>query len=206
MGKSDKFLMPIFKKIFPKKYPIALLGFTKIPDFIESNNDIDLYDISLKNFNFNSEWKLKRKYKSIICTRSLYFCKDPITFFKKCKEYLHEDGEIFVDFFYGHGWSRFKNFKVGWLKDGEQEWEYEKGNYLWSGIWDDSFLKNEQVKLFIKRIEKHGYTDLKKAVHDEFPSLVKLNKLKEMFKDININFLSLWKDMPQLYIFISIYN
>ena len=190
MGKSDKFLMPIFKKIFPKKYPIALLGFTKIPDFIESNNDIDLYDISLKNFNFNSEWKLKRKYKSIICTRSLYFCKDPITFFKKCKEYLHEDGEIFVDFFYGHGWSRFKNFKVGWLKDGEQEWEYEKGNYLWSGIWDDSFLKNEQVKLFIKRIEKHGYTDLKKAVHDEFPSLVKLNKLKEMFKDININFLS----------------
>ena len=90
------------------------------------------------------------------------------------------------------------------LKNGEKEWEYEKGNYLWSGIWDDSFLENEQVKLFEKRIRKHGYTDLKKAVKDEFPSLIELDILKEMFRDININFLALWEDMPQLYIFINI--
>ena len=31
--------MPIFKKLFPKKTPIALLGFTKIPDFIEKYID-----------------------------------------------------------------------------------------------------------------------------------------------------------------------
>ena len=60
------------------------------------------------------------------------------------------------------------------------------------------------MKLFAKRIEKHGYTDLKKAVQDEFPSLITLDKLKEMFTDININFLALWEDMPQLYIFINI--
>ena len=204
MGKSNQYLMPIFKKLFPKKTPIALLGFTKIPDLIENKNNIDLYDLSLQNFDLNADWKLKRKYKSIICTRCLYFCKEPMIFFKKCKEYLEDDGEIFVDFFYGHGWTRFENFKVGWLKDGEQEWEYEKGNYLWSGIWCDSFLKNEQIKLFEKRIIKHGYTDLKKAVYDEFPSLIELNKLKEIFKNININFLALWEDMPQLYIFINI--
>lgn len=204
MGKSNKYLIPIFKNLFPKKKPIALLGFVKIPDFIENKNNIDLYDLSLQNFDLNSDWKLKRKYKSIICTRSLYFCKDPKMFFIKCKKYLDDDGEILVDFFYGHGWTRFKNFKVGWVKNGEHEWEYKENNFLWSGIWCDSFLKNNQVKLFAKRIEKHGYTDLKKAVQDEFPSLITLDKLKEMFTDININFLALWEDMPQLYIFINL--
>jgi hypothetical protein len=204
MGKSDKYLIPIFKKLFPKKKPSALLGFSKIPDFMENKNDIDLYDLSLSNFDLNTDWKLKRKYKSIICTRCLYFCKDPIKFLLKCKEYLDNDGEIFIDFFYGHGWTRFKNFKVGWVKNGEHEWEYNENNFLWSGIWDDSFLDNEHVKLFEKRIIKHGYTDLKKAVKDEFPTLIEISSIKNIYKYVNLNFFALWDDMPQLYIFINI--
>jgi hypothetical protein len=204
MGKSNAYLNPIYNKLFPKKNPTALLGFQSIPTFIENKEDIDLYDLELKNWDINSDWKLNRKYKSIICTRCLYFCKDPIIFLKKCKEYLLEDGEIFVDFGLGHHWTKFKNFKVGWVKDGEHEWEYKEDNFLWSGIWNDSFLKNEQVKLFEKRIRKYGYTDLKKAVYDELPSLIELNEIKELFKEINMDFLALCEDMPQLYMFINL--
>lgn len=203
MGKSNKYLNPIYKKLFPQKYPIALLGFETIPNLFENKN-IDLYDLNLNNWDINSNWKLNRKYKSIICTRCLYFCKDPIIFFQKCKEYLLEDGEIFVDFGIGHHWSKYKNFKVGWVKNGEHEWEYKENNYLWSTIWDNSFLENKQVKLFEERIKKFGYNDLNIAVRDEIPKILYISDVKELFKNIEVNFLALWEDMPQLYIFINI--
>jgi hypothetical protein len=136
----------------------------------------------------------------------LYFCKDPINFFKKCKEYLQKDGEIFVDFGLGHHWSKFKDFKVGWIKNGEHEWEYDEKNYLWSCIWDDSFLKNNQVQLFQKRIQKFGYNDLSLAINNEVPVLIDRSELEELFTKIEISFLALWEDMPQLYIFIKIIN
>lgn len=204
MGKSNAYLNPIYKKKFPKKYPIALLGFQNIPTFIENKEDIDLYDLELKNWDINADWKLNRKYKSIICTRCLYFCKDPIIFFQKCKEYLLEDGEIFVDFGLGHHWTKFKNFKVGWVKDEEHEWEYNKNNYLWSTIWDNSFLENNQVKLFQERIKKFGYDNLNIAVKDEVPIIINKNDLNKLFKNVEIDFLSLWGNMPQLYIFLNI--
>ncbi len=36
-------------------------------------------------------------------------------------------------------------------------------NYLWSMVWDDSLLRDEQFKLFSKRVEKFGYKDVKKG-------------------------------------------
>ena len=203
MGKSNKYLNPIYKKLFPNKKPICLLGFQDIPNFFEDKSDIDLYDLKFNNFNINSEWKLEKKYKSIICTRCLYFCKEPKLFLKKCKEYLLEDGEIFIDFGLGHHWSKFKNFKVGWIKNGEREWEYQTNNFLWSTLWDDSFIKNNQVRLFEERIKKFGYTDLSLAVKNEVPKILKISEIKELFNKLDINFLALWEDMPQLYIFIK---
>lgn len=204
MGRSNKYLNPIYKKLFPKKNPICLLGFQNIPSFIDNKTDIDLYDLDLNSFNINSDWHLNRKYKSIICTRCLYFCKDPLLFFKKCKEYLLKDGEIFVDLGLGHHWNKFKNFKVGWIKDSEQEWEYKINNFLWSTIWDKSFLENKQVQLFQKRIKKFGYNDLSLAIEEEVPIIMKYEDLNKIFKNIKIDFLTLWEDMPQLYIFINI--
>ena len=116
MGKSNYYLNPIYEEQFPINKPIALLGFENIPDFMKNKEYIDCYDLKLNNFELNSDWKLNKKYKSIICTRCLYFCKDPINLFKKCKEYLQKDGEIFVDFGLGHHWSKFTDFKVGWKK------------------------------------------------------------------------------------------
>ena len=136
----------------------------------------------------------------------MYFCKDPIKFFKKCKKYLEKDGEIFVDFGLGHHYYEFKDFKVGWKKNGEHEWAHKEKNYLWSCIWDDIFLKNDQVQLFHKRIQKFGYNNLSLAVKNEVPVLINRNELEELFSNIDITFLALWKDMPQLYIFIKINN
>lgn len=204
MGKSNYYLNPIYEKLFPMNKPIALLGFENIPHFIKNKQYIDCYDLKLNNFEINSDWKINKKYKSIICTRCLYFCKDPIKFFKKCKEYLEKDGEIFVDFGLGHHLTKFKDFKVGWIKNGEHEWEYKEKNYLWSCIWDDSFLKNDQVQLFQKRIQKFCYNDLSLAIKNEVPVLISKSELEELFSNIDISFLALWEDMPQLYIFIKI--
>lgn len=206
MGKSDKFLMSIYDKLIPNKYPMALLCFQNIPVFLKKRkqSNIDLYDIKLNNFDLNSDWKLKRKYRTIVCTRALFFCKDPELFLKKCKEYLEDDGELLIDYFYGHGWTRFTMFKVGWVKNGEHEFEYKNDNYLWSGIWDDSFLENEQIQLFQKRIIKHGYNDIKKAVYDEIPVVIELSTIKNMFSEVKLEFFALYEDMPQLYIFINI--
>ena len=72
----------------------------------------------------NEDLNLKRKYKSIVCTRTLYFCKDPLKFVTQCKDFLLPGGEIFIDFGLGNHWTKFEKFKVGWIKDGEHEWEY----------------------------------------------------------------------------------
>ena len=50
MGRSNKYLNPIYQKLFPKKYPMCLLGFQNIPIFIENKKNIDLYDLNLNNF------------------------------------------------------------------------------------------------------------------------------------------------------------
>jgi len=65
-------------------------------------------------------------------------------------------------------------------------------------------LENSQVKLFQERTKKFGYKDLNKAVEDEVPKVLKISEIKDLFKNIDINFLTLWEDMPQLYIFFKI--
>jgi hypothetical protein len=167
------------------------------------SNNADYYDLQLGNWDINSDWTLKRKYNSIICTRVLYFCKDPVKFFAKCHQYLNSGGKLFVDFGLGHHWSRFKNFKVGWVKDGEHEWEYKEGNFLWSTLWDDSFLLNKEVQLFQHRIAKFGYdNDLGSIIKKEVPAVIGINDITRFFS-LKIHFKCLWEDMPQLYIFLD---
>tara|TARA_R110001592_G_scaffold198339_12_gene446544 strand:+ start:464 stop:1081 length:618 start_codon:yes stop_codon:yes gene_type:complete len=201
MGRSNGKLFPIYAKKIKQQQPVALLGFTNKPPFIKSG-DFDCYDLQLKNFNINEDMRLKRKYKSIVCTRTLYFCRDPLKFLTQCRDFLLPGGEIFIDFGLGNHWTKFENFKVGWVKGGEHEWEYEEKNFLQSCIWDDSFLENKQVKIFQERIKKYGYNNLKQAVREEVPSLLELTKLKELF-DVKLDFLTLW-EKPQLYIFINL--
>ena len=56
MGINNKYVFPFYKeKINLIKPPVALLGFSN-NCFLEG----DLYDLSLNNWNINSEWKLKQ--------------------------------------------------------------------------------------------------------------------------------------------------
>lgn len=196
MGRTNSILFPWYKSLIKPKGDVALLGF---PD----NNLFsgDLYDRSLKNWDINSDWELSKKYDTIVCTRCAYFSSHPEEFILKCYDSLNSDGLLFVDWGLGDHW-RFDNYKVGWKKDGEHEYAYGEDNFLWSAIWDESFLEDEQYQLFQKRILRFGYEDLLKAIVDEVPSVMHLNVVRYYF-DINVNHLACWEDLPQLYTLIS---
>tara|TARA_B100000287_G_C20554282_1_gene749760 strand:- start:208 stop:810 length:603 start_codon:yes stop_codon:yes gene_type:complete len=195
MGRTNFILDAVYKDKFPIKGPIALLGFKD--NRISSG---DLYDLELGNWNINSDWKLPKKYNSIISTRCPYFAKNPKDFIKRCYDNLEDNGEIFLDWGLGDHW-RFENYKVGWVKDGEHEFAYKNDNFLWSTIFDKSFLKNEHYLLFEERIKKFGYNNLKEAIYKEVPEVLEFDYIKKYF-NVSYELLTVWEDLPQLYIFI----
>ena len=109
---------------------------------------------------------------------------------------------MYIDWGLGDHWRRFKNYKVGWVKEGEHENAYEEDNYLWSTVWDDSFLLDEQLQLFSKRIKKFGYLDIKKAIMGEVPRILEFNYIGKYF-EVSYDMLALWEDRPQLYILVK---
>ena len=209
MGRSDPHLFPLYRALVPRASPIALLGFASARAFDDPKIEAlvpDLFDISFsehdsRHWNINGEWPLVERYESIVCTRCPYFARDPLEFFRNAHSSLAPGGKLFVDFGLGDHW-RFVDYKVGWIKGGEHEWAYRADNFLWSCMWDESFLRDPQVQLFADRIKKFGYDDLDAAVKREVPSLVTPNELTEMF-DLDVSFLALWEDAPQLYIIVS---
>jgi len=196
MGKSNPIYFPWTRSLIKPKGKVALLGFTD-----EAYFQGDLYDLSLNNWEINSEWKLAQKYDTIICTRCAYFAKDPWDFIERCYDHLNPQGNLFVDWGIGDHF-RFPNYKVGWVKDKEHEWGYKENNYLWSTVWDDSFINNDQFQIFSERIQKHNYQDTKKAIFDEIPKIINLDFI-EMYFETKYNMLALWEDLPQLYTLIS---
>lgn len=196
MGRSDPHVLNFYNKTIKAKGPTALLGFS-------NNNfyDGDLYDLKLNNWNINSEWTLDKKYDTIICTRCAYFARDPWDFIERCYEHLNINGTLYVDWGLGDHW-RFQDYKIGWVKNGQQEHAYQDDNYLWSTVWDDRFKSNDEYKLFSKNVEKFGYNDVKKAITKEVPRVMKLDFVR-LFFDCEYNILSLWKDKPQLYILLK---
>ena len=102
--------------------------------------------MSLDNWDINSDWLLPEKYDLIICTRCAYFSKDPADFIQKCKSILKPMGWLFVDWGLGDHW-RFKNYKVGWLKDREHEYAAYNNfkSYVMSAVWNDKWEENQEV-------------------------------------------------------------
>ena len=196
MGSTNKIIIPFYQREIKNNQPTALLGFT--------NNDVfkgDLYDFEMDNWNINTCWKLKQKYNTIICTRCAYFAKDPEDLIKRCYDNLSDNGMLYIDWGLGDHW-RFKNFKVGWVKDGEQEFCYDEDNYLWSAVWDDSFLDDEQCKVFCEAIKQFGYNDLKKAVFEEVPSILTFDIIKKYF-EVDYKIISTSKPYAQMYTLIK---
>jgi len=205
MGRSDPLIRPFYHEHIKPQGEIALLGFVNNSWF-----DGDLYDLQLNNWNINDNWELDKKYDTIISLRCPYFAKNPEDFIERCYSHLNDKGKLYVDWGLGDHW-RYANYKIGWVKDGEHEEAYEEGNCLWSGVWDDSFLENEEYKLFQSRVKKYGYHDVKKAAHEQIPKILEIKKIKKYF-DISYNMKALWSGFmerpltllaPQLYILVS---
>ena len=84
MGKSDSFVFKEYLNVLNEYNndsikSVAFLGFPKENDFtLHVNGKIrHFYDLSLKNWDINSNWKLKQNYDLIVCTRCAYFSKNP---------------------------------------------------------------------------------------------------------------------------------
>lgn len=196
MGRTNPYLIPWYKEHISTSGSVALLGFTN-NDWFEG----DLYDLQLGNWDINSSWELDKKYDTIISLRCPYFAKDPEDFIVRCFDHLKPNGILYADWGLGDHW-RFDKYKIGWVKDGEQEYAYEADNFLWSTVWDDTFLNHPHFKAFSQKVQRFGYNNnIKDHIFEEVPSVLRLEKIKTKFK-IGYNMISLWDDAPQLYILL----
>jgi len=180
---------------------VALLGQTGHNAFTNHilSENFDFYDFKLNDWNINnSDWKIDKKYDLIVCTRCPYFCKDPEAFFNQCYNLLNDSGVLIADWALGDQW-RYENFKIGWVKNDEHESFYEEDNYLWSLIWNNSFVDHAAVKLFLERVKKFGYDDIQKAISEEVPVIYDVAKEASKFSCI-FDIQTYWEDLPQLYI------
>jgi SAM-dependent methyltransferase len=211
MGKSNAILEKWWDSILPDKTygRVAVLGAMHRPCYLERRSDhMDLYDLQgqgilnwVEPWEINSEWKLNGKYDLIVSTRCPYFAKNKMQFLENIKRHLTDEGEFFLDWGLGDHW-RFKNYKVGWKKDGEHEWAYGENNFLWSTFWCKSLVVDDEVQKFENWINpwyENEYLD--HIIYREVPvvfenidfSLAGLQIVKTHTK-------ALWPDVPALYI------
>lgn len=206
MGKSDKFIFPEYSNLLPRlEYgSIAFLGFSSENHFtsIVKSSSRHFYDLSLGNWEINSNWSLQQEYDLIVCTRCAYFSKDPDNFIKKVKNHLSKNGIALIDWGLGDHW-RFEKYKVGWVKDNEHEFAYGVDNKLHSCLWRDEFSSHKEAIKFWEAVKSNklfGYdnTDsLSEVVKKEIPQLVNYE-----YDKLSLKFL--WPDSPQLYIITTI--
>ena len=202
MGKSDNYLLNFYLSFLENKTydSIGFFG-QKSENFISKNiisKERSFYDIALNNWNINdTTFSINKKFDLIVCTRCAYFSKNPKQLLNKFRTMLKPEGQILIDWGLGDHW-RFENFKIGWIKDNEQEYAYADDNFLWSCLWHDSFNDDPQVKIFKQNIKKFNYKDeLCDIIKSEVTSVLDPYKIK--CKKLTVTHLSLWPDAPQLY-------
>ena len=69
-------------------------------------------------------------------------------------------------------------------------------------MWDESFLEDEQYKLFEERVKSFKYNNVKQAIFNEVPTVLELKEIEDKF-NISTSLLALWTDSPQLYILLK---
>jgi SAM-dependent methyltransferase len=208
MGRSDPFVFSAYKNVIPARdyNSAAFLGFSgpnPLTNSIKSDKK-DFYDLSLGNWEINEEeWNIAEKYDLIVCTRCPYFSKKPDKFLDKCLEILKPGGFLLADWGLGDHW-RFNEYKIGWVKNGEQEFAYKENNFLWSTVWHDSFSQHPEFLKFSENVKKFGYEDVRQAVFKEVPTVLNIEDYLEskstIIKNFNVALMSLWPELPQLYI------
>lgn len=211
MGKSDPIVFDFYSRNLNLNNSYNEVGFfgqvseNNFTRKIKSKSR-NFYDIQLGNWNINSfPYEIDKKFDLIVCTRCAYFSKNPEKTINLFLKMLTSDGVLFIDWGIGDHW-RFEDYKVGWVKNGEQEYAYEKANYLWSSVWHKKFYNHPALIDFSNNILKFNYTDVYNAITDEIPNVLNLNTLTESKINIEYDMLSLWPEKPQLYILLKMRN
>jgi hypothetical protein len=203
MGKSDPYLINFYMSFLEANKQYESVGFfgQEKENFLSTriqSKERKFYDFALGNWNINAHpYNIKSKFDLIVCTRCAYFSKKPVDMINSFISMLKPGGSILIDWGLGDHW-RFKNFKVGWVKEKEQEYAYTEDNFLWSCAWHNNFENHDQVKLFKESISRYGYkAKLKKIIDKEVPVVLDLKDIIGV--NIKENHLFLWPDSPQLY-------
>lgn len=215
MGKSDPYIFSFYKSFISKNsfQNIGFFGFSSSNNFtswFQSNNK-DFYDRAIDNWEINTfPYKLKKKdnkYDLIICTRVAYFSNNPRKMLSEFKSMLTPGGIILIDWGLGDHW-RFDNFKIGWVKNGEHEWAYDKKNKLWSAYISKDVKESPHYKTFEYHCKKHlSDSSLEETIYREVPTVINENDISDLdFEIIREKAFFLWPESPQLYIGLLLRN
>jgi len=157
MGINNNIVFPQQKKFTILKGKVAFLEFDKKPNHFNTNN-YDLYDIILNKFDINSNWELQNTYDTIICYRTLLFCKNNNYFFEQCYNHLNKNGNLFIDYSYGSvGEDMFKKigYSVGFIKNNIQQYCQYTTNFntkiispCITSYWNDNLLHDNDLLIF----------------------------------------------------------
>jgi len=211
MGKSDPHIFRFYSQQLESQ-EFKSSGFFGQPG--ENNfsrwivsQDKNFYDLSLSNWKINSfPYQVNKKFDLIVCTRCAYFSKYPQKLIKEFSNMLTPNGKILIDWGIGDHW-RFKNYKIGWVKEGEHEWCYHEDNFLWSGYMSKKMTNCDDYKKFEKACQKFGYENVEKAFQHEIPCKIDENTIKKQgLKIIKESSLFLWPESPQLYTALVLEN
>jgi SAM-dependent methyltransferase len=199
LGKSDAIVYPWYKSksILPQGGHVLFLGQTRHNDFTSSIScRAEFLDISLGNWEINAGPWPNDKFDAVVCTRCAYFSSDAQAFIEKCKSMTKPGGIVFIDWGLGDHW-RFKEFKVGWRSDSEEETVLFNGHRssLRSAFWHPRLEDHSEVQKFKTWIKKFGYEG---SLTDHI--LRETSSVSSDTFNCVIDCLSIWPDAPQLYI------
>ena len=214
MGKSDPYVFRFYAQQLNKKgyENVAFFGQPGqniFSNFINADKEY-FYDLSLDNWEINTfpyNIDTLEKFDLIVCTRCAYFSKYPKKMLSEFKSMLRPEGVILIDWGLGDHW-RFEQFKVGWVKNGEHEWAYNKNNRLWSTYLSED-IKNTSCYIdFEYHCQKYIIDNsLEKTIYKEVPVKISKKNIDELkLKVIRAESLFLWPQSPQLYILLLLGN
>ena len=130
MGKSDPYIFSFYADILnesnflnTENISIGFFGYEKETSFtkcFKSKNKF-FFDLKLNNWNINEfPYTVNNSLDVIVCTRVAYFSNQPKKMISCFLEHLKSGGIILIDWGLGDHW-RFKEYKIGWLKNKEHE-------------------------------------------------------------------------------------
>ncbi len=154
MGKTDKYIMPIYKKI-ARNYTdngsvVGMFGFTDSDKQTKFWRKMDFYDLRLSNWDINGDWAEGKTYKTIVCLRTSCFARNVHNLLASFYARLKPGGTLFIDWSLGSGhyWRDTKVQSWGWsLGEKRSFGTYsDKKCFLYSSCLTDKCLASDAFR------------------------------------------------------------